>query len=69
MTDKRRIIELNDAAERGDSSRIKVLLATLKQEDVNSKIGGHQIERTALHRAAAHGHLEAVRLLLKVCSP
>lgn len=56
---------LHEAAERGDSTAVSRLLLD-KNLDVNEKAGGHRAYRTALHRAAGYGHLEVVRLLLKV---
>lgn len=56
---------LHEAAERGDSNTVSRLLAD-KSVDVNEKAGGHRAYRTALHRAAGYGHLDVVKLLLKV---
>lgn len=56
---------LHEAAERGDFNDVSRLLVD-KRVDVNEKAGGHRAYRTALHRAAGYGHLEVVKLLLKV---
>ena len=56
---------LHEAAERGDFNAVSRLLVD-KSVDVNEKAGGHRAYRTALHRAAGYGHLEVVKLLLKV---
>ena len=56
---------LHEAAERGDFTAVTKLLSD-KNIDVNEKAGGHRAHRTALHRAAGYGHLEVVKVLLKV---
>lgn len=60
-----RSASLHDAAERGDAKTVLSLI-NFGRIDLDTYSGGHRVLRTPLHRAAGYGHLEVVKILLKV---
>jgi ankyrin repeat protein len=59
-------MDLHTAAERGDTDAIRALIGSLSPELRQASLNTRKEGDTPLHCAAAHGHAEAVRLLVEL---